>query len=66
MERARTLLEITSLPIGAVADAVGFGNQVYFATRVKRQTGLSPGEWRLRTRTPRAGARMVIPSPPRP
>lgn len=48
MERARILLETSSLPIGAVAGAVGFRSQFHFATRFRVRTGVSPSEWRGR------------------
>jgi AraC family transcriptional regulator of arabinose operon len=52
MERAQALLESSSLPIGAVSTAIGFSSQFYFATRFRMHTGMSPSEWRRRTRSP--------------
>ena len=48
--RARVLLESTSLPIGAVSDAIGYSSQFYFATRFRALTGMSPSDWRRRSR----------------
>ncbi len=46
IERAKQLLELTSLPVNAVAREVGFDSQFYFATRFKRLTGLTPSAYR--------------------
>jgi len=46
VERAKQLLELTSLPINAVAREVGFESQFYFATRFRRLTGLAPSAYR--------------------
>lgn len=46
MGRARALLETTSLPIYAIAEAVGFSSQFYFATRFKVLEGVTPTVWR--------------------
>lgn len=48
IERARTLLESSSMPIGAVAGAAGFSSQFYFATRFKALVGVTPSDWRRR------------------
>lgn len=48
MERAQTLLDSTSLSIGAVAAAVGFSSQFHFAARFRTVAGTSPSEWRRR------------------
>ncbi|MDQ3307374.1 MAG: helix-turn-helix domain-containing protein [Actinomycetota bacterium] len=48
IERAQTLLESTSMPIGSIARATGFSAQLYFATRFKVLTHMSPTEWRRR------------------
>lgn len=48
LARARQLLERTAHSIGAIAAAVGFENPFYFTLRFKRQTGLSPRDWRKR------------------
>lgn len=51
LERARVLLESSSLPIGGIAEASGFSSQFYFANRFKAHTGLSPSDWRRRGRS---------------
>lgn len=48
--RARVLLESTSLPIGAVSEAIGYSSQFYFATRFRAHTGMSPSDWRRGSR----------------
>jgi AraC family transcriptional regulator of arabinose operon len=48
LERARVLLESSSLPIGAISETVGFSSQFYFAARFKASTGTSPRDWRHR------------------
>lgn len=51
MQRAQALLESTSLPVGAVAEATGFSSQYYFATRFRAFAGMTPTDWRHRTRS---------------
>lgn len=46
VERAKQLLASTSLPVHAVARAVGFDSQFYFATRFRRLTGRTPSAYR--------------------
>jgi AraC family transcriptional regulator of arabinose operon len=48
LDRARQLLELTSRPIQAIAEEVGFGQPFYFTLRFKRLTGLSPRDYRKR------------------
>lgn len=50
LERAKQLLELTSLPVGAVAREVGFGSQFHFATRFRKLTGTSPTAYRAARR----------------
>lgn len=50
MEIAKALLQSSSLPIGAVADAAGFSSQFYFAARFRVRVGMTPSEWRNRGR----------------
>jgi AraC family transcriptional regulator, arabinose operon regulatory protein len=50
MQRAKSLLESSSLPIGAVAGISGFKSQYYFASRFKALAGVSPSAWRRRAR----------------
>jgi AraC family transcriptional regulator, arabinose operon regulatory protein len=51
MERARVLLETSSLSIGAVAAATGFSSPFYFSARFRAHTGTSPSDWRGRARS---------------
>ena len=46
VERAKTLLDATSAPIGSIAINVGFSDANYFSRVFRRITGLSPGEYR--------------------
>ena len=46
MARARQLLERTGRTVTAIALEVGFENPFYFSLRFKKQTGLSPRDWR--------------------
>ena len=46
MARAAELLEDTDMQIQAIAKEVGYSDQNYFARIFKKQTGLSPGEYR--------------------
>jgi len=46
LERARQLLESTSLPIKSIAAEIGFNNPFYFTLRFKKHSGNSPREYR--------------------
>ena len=46
MQRAKTLLVSTPLPIQQIADQLGFQNQSHFGTFFKRHEGLSPAAFR--------------------
>jgi AraC family transcriptional regulator, arabinose operon regulatory protein len=46
LERAKRLLELTTLPVHTVATEVGFRSPFYFATRFKKLTGRTPNEFR--------------------
>ena len=46
IEEAKRLLTETSLPIAAVALAVGFSSPGYFSAAFKRETGINPVEYR--------------------
>lgn len=48
LERAKQLLESSSMPITAIAQVVGFTSQAYFSTRFKMHTGRTPTEYRGR------------------
>jgi len=52
IERAQGLLESSSLPITAIAEATGFSSQFYFANRFRALTGMSPTAWRQRVTSP--------------
>lgn len=46
MERACALLKGTSLPIGQIAEMVGYPDQNYFSLAFKKHAGRSPGAYR--------------------
>ncbi|MCL6593689.1 MAG: response regulator [Alicyclobacillus sp.] len=46
VQRAKTLLRLTTLPIEVVAHSTGFANASYFATTFKRVEGRTPSEYR--------------------
>lgn len=46
MERAKTLLAITRLPVAEVAYRVGFSNQSHFTAQFRRATGTTPKGYR--------------------
>jgi two-component system response regulator YesN len=48
IEKARELLVRTDLRIGEIAQAVGIDNPNYFSILFRKQTGMSPGEYRGR------------------
>lgn len=48
MASARRLLELTSRPVSTIAADVGYDNPLYFSTRFRRHTGLSPTAYRVR------------------
>lgn len=45
-ERAIELLTDTDLPISSIAESLGFANQFYFSSFFKKQTGMTPSEYR--------------------
>jgi AraC-like DNA-binding protein len=45
---AKRLLTETAMPLGAVANALGYANASVFASRFKRWTGTTPAQWRER------------------
>ena len=47
MEKAKDLLLSTTLSVGEIGALVGYADQNYFSRIFKRQTGLSPTEYRL-------------------
>lgn len=46
VQRAGQLLRTTGMPVAAVARAVGYPDQLYFARVFRRRTGASPSAWR--------------------
>jgi AraC-like DNA-binding protein len=46
LDRACQLLGDTDLPVGTIAERLGFSSQAYFARRFRKETGLSPTVWR--------------------
>ena len=46
INRARELLAMTAMPIGRIAETVGFESEFYFSTRFRKLTGCSPREYR--------------------
>jgi AraC-like DNA-binding protein len=46
LERARDLLQQSSLPLAAIAHRAGYGSDVAFIRAFKRQFGISPGRFR--------------------
>jgi AraC family transcriptional regulator of arabinose operon len=50
LERAKQLLEVTTLPIRAVGQQVGFASQFHFATRFRKRLGMSPSGYRRTVR----------------
>jgi AraC family transcriptional regulator of arabinose operon len=51
LDRARHLLELTTLPIQVVAKQVGFASAFHFATRFRSRLGTSPSEYRSTSRS---------------
>jgi len=48
LDAASRLLDLTTRPVSSVAIEVGFSNPLYFSTRFRRHTGLSPTAYRSR------------------
>ncbi|HIV96591.1 MAG TPA: helix-turn-helix domain-containing protein [Candidatus Agathobaculum stercoravium] len=46
IDRSKTLLRSTGMPIAEIACAVGFDDQSYFTRIFKKQTGIAPGKYR--------------------
>ena len=53
MAQAKKLLETSDLPVSTVAQMCGFSNINYFPTAFKKQTGVSPTEYRAYRSTSR-------------
>jgi AraC-like DNA-binding protein len=54
MHVARSLLASTHLPIGSIADRVGYDAEEAFSRTFKRSHGIAPGQWRSAHRTTHA------------
>ena len=54
MERVKTYLATTTLPIAAIADRMGFEHVEYLSVAFRRATGLSPRDYRTRHRSHQA------------
>ena len=50
LERAKSLLVQTDMPIPRVAEASGYGSPEYLASVFRRATGLTPLKYRTRAR----------------
>jgi AraC-like DNA-binding protein len=50
MQVAADLMKDTNAKLAAVADAVGYGSEEAFSRAFQRQLGVSPGQWRARSR----------------
>lgn len=48
IERGKSLLRTTAMPIADIASAVGFDDQGYFTRIFKKQTGVAPGKYRAK------------------
>lgn len=51
MKHARSLLQIDDLSVTDVAEACGFSDVYYFSKAFKKETGLTPSEYRKKNRT---------------
>jgi AraC-like DNA-binding protein len=57
LRRAKELLEATDMSIKQIAVALYFTDQYYFAKAFRRRTGMSPTQWRSRSRRKSASRR---------
>jgi AraC-like DNA-binding protein len=46
IEKAKTLIESTSLTIAEISDMTGFTSQSYFSTAFKSHTGMTPSQYK--------------------
>ena len=51
LEKAKELLETTTIRVGDVAEKVGYLNASYFISLFRNTTGYSPAKYRERVRT---------------
>ncbi len=50
IDTAKDLLQNSNLPIGDIADRIGYGDSTYFSRLFKKNTGISPREYRQTVR----------------
>ena len=50
INRARWLIQSTSLPLNKIALSVGYGDPVYFTRIFRKHNGIPPGEYRKRVK----------------
>jgi AraC-like DNA-binding protein len=50
LQRAKSLLENTTLPVGIISDNLGLRNAVYFSRLFRKSTGMTPLEYRRKQR----------------
>ena len=48
LEKAKSLLAMTDLPIGEVGNLAGYADGAYFSRIFKRRAGMTPQQWRSR------------------
>ena len=53
-ETARQLLEQTSMPVGRIAELLGYTDQASFTRAFRDRAGMPPNAWRVRRRAVRA------------
>jgi AraC-like DNA-binding protein len=46
IEKAKSLMENTDMPIAEIAEKTGFASQSYFSTAFKNCTGLTPSQYK--------------------
>ena len=46
IEKAKSLIETTTLPIVDIAEMTGFTSQSYFSTAFKAHTGITPSQYK--------------------
>jgi len=51
LDRAKSLLASTDLPLARISDRLGFHQPAYLSAVFKKKTGLSPAAWRHRNRS---------------
>lgn len=62
LERAKRLLELTSMTVQAIANEVGFENPFYFTRRFKKYTGVAPRAFREKENSFRLNSCLETPS----